>query len=127
MSLCLLAPGRRLYSPFHWMVLRSTPSLASSYRGDISRRRCTTSTTRLPTKSTSSSVENRCSPKRIEEWSSSDYTAASESPDHRRRLQGRGRAGGARGEGRLLVEPHEHRFAFHVGEGDIQVVGQSAR
>src|SRR6476660_2041599 len=50
-SLSFLAPGRRLYSPFHWMLLRSTPSLASSYRGDISRRRCTTSTTRLPTKS----------------------------------------------------------------------------
>src|SRR5215475_5266378 len=73
-SLCLLAPERRPYSPFHWMVLRSTPSLASSYRGDISRRRCTTSTTRRPTKSTSSSVEKRCSPKRIDEWASSEST-----------------------------------------------------
>src|SRR6185436_12435785 len=50
------APRGRRYSAFQLIDRRSTPSFASSYSGDISRSRSTTSTVRLPTNSTSSSV-----------------------------------------------------------------------
>ena len=59
------------YSAFHWIDFRSTPSLASSQSGDISRSRRTTSIVRVPTYSTSSSVLNRWRLKRIDECASS--------------------------------------------------------
>src|SRR4030095_6439648 len=70
--------GGRRHSAFQWIDFRSTPSLASSYSGDISRKRSMTSTVLRATKSTSSSVENRCSPKRIDEWASSESTPSAE-------------------------------------------------
>src|SRR5262245_2796937 len=71
-----ILPGS--YSAFQCKALRSTPSLAISYSGDISRKRCTTSTTFGPTKPTSSSELNRWSAKRIDECASSVSTPRAE-------------------------------------------------
>src|SRR6266850_2564621 len=70
-DLLAICHGAPPYSAFQRMDFRSTPSFASSYSGDISRKRLTTSIVRAPTCSTSSSVVKRCKLKRIEEWASS--------------------------------------------------------
>src|SRR5207249_654218 len=51
--------------------------------------------------------------------------AGSERRDDVRGLERRRRAGRARRQRALLVEPHQHRLPFDVGERDVQVVGQS--
>lgn len=48
--------------------------------------------------------------------------AVAQRSEHVAGLEGGGGAGGARGEGNVL-ERHEERFAFDVGEGDVDAAG----